>query len=231
MKKIFFFAAAMLAAVTLNAEVKTISFGASDVAAAGELNGKTFSANGFVMTITDKTEGGKLKINANNASFGDADAQVKFEYRLQTGGKSSSNNKITLTIPEAGKLYVYARTATADSPRPVIISQYSEELLNATLLDANAISIAAPTEEDPSKTLAVHPVYSCDVVAGEAELTYPTNGINIYALSLGGPAANVTPAEGFEVVNAAGKVVKTIVNGQVVIIKNGVKYNALGAQL
>jgi hypothetical protein len=227
MKKIFFFAAAMLAAVTLNAEVRTISFGANDVAAAGELDGKAFSANGFVLTITDKTADGKLKINANNALFGDADAQTKFEYRLQTGGKSSSNNKITLTIPEAGKLYVYARTATADNPRPIVISQYGDELLNATLLDANAISIPTPTEADPAKTTLVHPVYSCDVVAGEAELTYPTNGINIYALSLGGPAV----IQGFESVNASAKAVKRVVNGQVVIEREGRLFNLLGAEL
>lgn len=227
MKKIFLFAAALMAALTINSEVRTIYFTDADVAAAGELNDKVFNANGFTLTIVDNNS--KLKINANNASFGDAESQVKFTHRLQTGGKSSSNNKIKLNFPEAGTLYVYARTATAADARPVVISQFGEELLNQTLLDANATIISTPTEEDPTKTLAVHPVYSCEVVAGEAELLYPTNGINIYALSLGGPASGAT--QGFEdVAVETNKVVKKIENGQVVIIKNGVKYNALGAQ-
>ena len=227
MKKIFLFAAALLAAVTINAEVRTIYFTDADVAAAGELNGKVFNANGFTMTIVDNNS--KLKINANNASFGDADTQVKFTHRLQTGGKSSSNNKIILNFPEAGKLYVYARTATADSPRPIVISQYGDELLNQELLDANATMIPTPTEEDPDKKLAVHPVYSCDVVEGEAELTYPTNGINIYALSLGGPAEGA--AQGIEELLVAPKANKVVYNGQVVIVKEGRMFNLLGAEI
>ena len=100
MKKSFLFAVAAMAvsafASNAFAADNTITF--SEIAAKGSLNGKTYNAGGFVLTVTD-TDESKLEIDANNAFFGTADNYQKFEYRLKTGGKSNAKNALALTIP------------------------------------------------------------------------------------------------------------------------------------
>ncbi len=63
--------------------------------------------------------------------------------------------------------------------------------------------------------------------AGDIIVKVLGNTINIAGINIVGLEAS----QAIDNVNAAVKTVKTFENGQVVIIKNGVKYNALGAQL
>lgn len=85
MKKFFTLFAAAIMAVSASAQI--ISFTEDDKAAAGTLNEKTFSKDGFALTITDVVDGGKVNLDANNALFGTLDNYVQFTHRLKSGGK------------------------------------------------------------------------------------------------------------------------------------------------
>lgn len=187
MKKIFTLIA--VAALALTANAQRITFGADDVAAAGTLNGKTFSKDGLVLTIKDGE--GKFAIDANSAWFGDASAQENFTHRLKTGGKSQTNEGkerwITLTIPEDGKLSIYARTGSSSTERGIEVVQNGTKVLNFKVLDANAVSVdleAAITAENPTGTTKVHPIYNGTVKAGTAEIDFPDGAVNFYCIEL-----------------------------------------------
>lgn len=170
-------------AIAANAQV--ISFTEADVAAKGDLSGnKTFSNGDFSLTTTDNVDGGKLVIDANNALFGTLEDYVKFTHRLKSGGKSSSSNCMSLSVPSAGTLKVYARTATKDNERSIIFTQGETEIFNQKFIDSQAATEQYTDESGAEKTRTVFPVYSCEVEAGTVAITYPDNAVNFYAFEL-----------------------------------------------
>lgn len=73
-----------------------------------------------------------------------------------------------------------------------------------------------------------------DTEAGNCTLTADVNGDYVFTYTYESKKVSVTfPAVGPTAINniEAGKVVKVIENGQVVIIRDGVRYNAVGAKL
>ena len=232
MKKIFLFAAAVVAAMTVNAE--TLIFDADTVKAAGAWsNGKTWEMETFDVKLVDTK--GKFQIDANNAYFGDATNYVKLESRLKTGGKtdtSKGENQIEIKTYASGKLYIAARTGSnSATDRNIIVSQSGSELINHILLESEAVKVKGMDKSDLEKETNVYPILSCDVAAGDIIITYPVNGVNIYAIAFGEGIEHPEAPQGIENAEVAEKAAKFFENGQLVIIKNGVKYNALGAKL
>lgn len=180
MRKIYSLLAMFLVAMMANAQVITFT----ETAEKGTLNGKTFGSDGFVLTVTDNVDGGKLVIDTNNANFGTLEDYQSFSYRLKTGGKSSSKNCLSLSIPADGTLKIYARTASKDDPRTVIISQGETEVFNQSFVDSQAATENYTASDGTEKTRTVFPVYTCEVKAGTADITYPDNGVNFYAFEL-----------------------------------------------
>lgn len=64
-----------------------------------------------------------------------------------------------------------------------------------------------------------------------AKLKETTGGFRLAKILIGAYRGEAPEHQAISNVNAAAKAVKVVENGQLVIIKNGVKYNALGAQL
>lgn len=187
MKKIFTLIA--VAAMALTANAQKITFGEGDVAAAGTLDGKVFSNNGLVATVKDGE--GKFAIDANNAYFGDANTYEKYTHRLKTGGKSQTSSGkerwITLTIPSAGTLKIYARTGSSATERKIQVVQNSKVVVEKALLDANAVSVdieANKSDTNPTGETKIHAVASGTVAAGTAEIDFPDGAVNIYAIEL-----------------------------------------------
>ncbi|MEE1069335.1 MAG: hypothetical protein U0K81_02555, partial [Paludibacteraceae bacterium] len=81
----------------------------------------------------------------------------------------------------------------------------------------------------PGKTAEAGARYEIAVTAVAPTVTIreTVGGYVLYAIEIGGSNNN----EAIDNVEAGVKTVKTFENGQLVIIKNGVKYNALGAAL
>lgn len=230
MKKIFFFAAALLATMSVSAG-ETLTFNADTLehkTAGAWSNGYAWEMENFDVTLVDTK--GKFKVTANNAYFGTAESYVKLESRLQTGGKTSTSgeNSIEIDVYSAGTLAIAARTGSnSATDRNIVVKQGETELLNHILLESEAVQVAM-SSEDPTDLTNVYPILTCPVVGGKVIISYPVNGINIYAISLGDGAIETAVDE---VEADAPKAQKLMENGQLVIKKGDKKYNALGAEL
>lgn len=220
MKKIFTLIAVAMMALGANAQM--ISF--TEPASKGSLDGQEFTAGDFKLTITD-TDASKLEIDANNAYFGTAEEQIKLTHRLKSGGKSSSKNNLTLTVPSAGVVKLYARTGSnSATDRNVVFTQNEQELFNEVMLESNALKVKGLDAEDLDKETNVYPIYSVAVKAGTVAITYPVNSINFYGFEfVGGDAkVNSVKADAAKVAtyNLAGQKVEA---KKGVVIKNGKK--------
>ena len=185
MKKLFTIVALAFCALTINAQT-TLSF--SEVKAAGSLDGQTLSNTEYnytlSLTITDTK--GKVSIDENNARFGTPESYVSFDHRLKSGGKSSSANSMSLTIPADGDLLVYARSASGSATdRNLVLTQNDEELYNKVVQDADATSFTT----DEGKTSKVFPVISVPVKQGTVDIAYPTGALNFYGFTFKDKAA------------------------------------------
>ena len=162
-------------------EGEMIKWGEDDVAAAGETE-KSYSTESGSLTLTIVDDNSKLKITANNCWFGDAEKQVKFTHRLQTGGKSTSKNSLTLTCASAGTLKIYVRTGSNDATdRNLVVTQGENELYNEIVQESDAIKVKGLDAADPEKETNVYPIISVEVEAGDVVLGYPVNSLNFYA--------------------------------------------------
>ena len=234
MKKFFLFAAAAIAALTVSAQtldfpeiIATADFGAT----------RTFEKDGISLVISNGNN--KFAVDANTQRFGNAQAYAKDTMRLKTGGASGSKSSMVLNVPADGKVTVHARSASGTVARTLTFSQNGLDILNANLNDADAIEVEETKADQTKENVKVFPVFTCNVKAGAIDLSYgevgtgstetdeskiKAGGINIYAIIF-------ESAQGFENADAAVKAEKFFRNGQLIIRKNGVEYNALGAQL
>ena len=141
MKKIFTLIAAVAFAATASAQV--LSFDTEYDKGAVPAS---FSNGDLVLSVTDTD--GKLAVDANSAYFGTPESYVSFGYRLKTGGKSSSKNNLTLTLPTDGTLKVYARTGkNTATDRNIVLTQNETELVNKILLESEAGKVTIGEEE------------------------------------------------------------------------------------
>ncbi len=211
MKKFFSFVAAVLFAGSVMADWSVIQFTAD--AAKGTLNDSVFAVNGFSLKLTD-TDNNKLQIDANPASFGSVESRDDYSYRLKTGGKSSSKNNLTLTLPEAGTVRIAVRTGSnADATRTVVAVQGEDTLSNRVAQEADTIvGVTSPR---------IYYYHEFEAEAGVVNITYPVNSVNFYAFAF--EAATVTPAGTTcaEVYNMAKNDVVDLLNDVVVTYSNG----------
>lgn len=220
MKKIFTLVAVAMMTVCANAQV--ISF--SEAVAAGSMDAKTFGT-GFVLTVTDTS--GKIAIDKNTAYFGDATTYTNYDYRLKTGGKSSSKSQLVFTIPADGTFKFFARTGSNSAiDRTVVVTQSDAELFNKVIAESDAVSVDmtdATTGTITSKN--VYPVNTVAVKAGTVIVTYPINGINFYGFELATATViqKLTPiaTSSTTCYNMAGQKVST--NAKGLVIENGKK--------
>ena len=234
MKKFFLFAAAVVAAMTINAQVEydqELAFGEEDAAAAGEWsNGKTWEGDLFDLTINDENQ--KASIDANQAYFGTAESYKDYAYRLKTGGKSTATNGYNFVINsyEKGTLFIMVRTGSnSATDRTIVVEQNGRELFNQVIQESDAVSVEMPCEscEGGVQNKNVYPIIELPVEDGEITITFPVGAMNFYGFAFNSNGGG----QGVENIDATVKAVKSFENGQLVIIKNGVRYNALGAQL
>ena len=222
MRKIFFLAAAMLAAVTVSAQ--RIEF--TEVIATGDFGtSRTFSNGDVELTIDNRY--GKMQVDANKTKFGTSTADMwQSTNRLKTGGMSSVTEGqelgMTLYVPSAGVVKVYARTGSSSATRAIVLIQDGVEVLNHAFSDAEGVS-----EGD----VTLFPIFTSEKVAeGEIDIQFGkvpegesgNGGMYIYAIEF------VSDGQGIQDAMVAPKAKKVMENGQMIIVRDGVKYNALG---
>lgn len=208
MKKFFTLIAAVAMAASMNAQ--TLSFDTNYDK--GQVPA-TISANGLVLTVVDT--GNKMSVDENSQYFGTADSYQKFDKRLKSGGKSSSKNNLTLTLPSDGTLKVYARTGSSSATdRNVILTQDGTELINKIVLESEAVTVGMVGDDGNAKDTKVFPVISVPVKKGDVAITYPVNSINFYGFEF--VAAGTTGISDIQAPKSS---------------KNGATFNLLGQKV
>ena len=243
MKKFFLFAAAVATAMTMNAEANVVVL--NDVANYIDFQALSVSNPDMVSTtITSTTtyelpNGSVLKgFQKSDGSEAENKWNVKEGYNttlptpswdgvdsltVGTMFRAASGASIELgafQAGEAGKLTVYYQP-NGDSERGVEISVYGE-VKEGTNLTGSGVKIDG-----------VRPGYAGFIElpagtydAGDVVIKLVSNTSNIFGVSI-----EKIGAQGIENTTASVKAVKRIVNGQMIIEKNGKFYNALGTEV
>ena len=157
------------------AEIKFAAAAAADDIA--EDAAYTVPGTEFALTLHDS--GNKMVIDGNDCRFGTADAYTMYNFRIKSGGASSSSkNYFTLNIPEAGTLRLAPRTGSnSATDRALVIAQGENELYNAVVQESQAIEV-----QEGENTVKVYPYVEVAVAAGEVRVSY-TAGMNFYAFA------------------------------------------------
>lgn len=244
MKKIFLFAAAVVAAMTVNAQepnvlvlseaANYIDFQALSVSDPDMVKSTVTSttpytlANGSKLVGFLKSDGSEAVNTWNvktsyNTTMPTPTWQEVDSLKAGTMFRAASGTTIELgafTTAEDGGLAVIYQP-NGDSERGVMITVLGEEVQGTDLTGSGV------------KINGIRPAYAGYITlpagsydAGDVVIKVVTNTSNIF-----GVAIEKLGAQGIENVNNAVKAEKFFENGQLVIIKNGVRYNALGAQL
>ena len=235
MKKFFLFAAAVVAAMTVNA--KTWNFATvpgdfhpgngsdavvmNDDAAALAISAMTASHSADAAGTVDNFDGlGFYYKNSGGAS------KAGFKFFPEGGYLQLCGGDVTLLIYDAkagDKLVVeFKAKGTTEITTSEIINGKGTAAIDE-LFPANievVTDASSKSKEDEAPAVAEFKVKNDGVVALKAK-----NGYNVYRIVLG------EDTEAIDNIEVNEKAVKTFENGQLVIIKNGVRYNALGAKL
>ena len=243
MKKFFLFAAAAIAAMTIKADPVVVNL--ADVANYIDFQALTTSFPEMTQITVTSTSICELPNGTQLVGFEKSDGtetantwNVKDAYNttmptptwenvdsltVGTMFRAGSNTTIELgafTTKADGKLVVYYQP-NGDSERGVEISVY-DEVVTGTNLTGSGVKIDG-----------IRPAYAGEIAlpagsydAGDVVIKLVVNTSNIFGVRI-----EQLQGEGVENVNVNAKAVKRFENGQLVIIKNGVRYNALGAQL
>lgn len=142
--------------------------------AVGAFNDSVFAVGDFKLTCVDP-DNNKLKTTANTAYFGSSDLDsIRYDFRLQTSGKSSAKNALNLTIPADGMLRIAVRTGSnADLSRTLVLVQGQDTLYNQVVVETDTIEgYTAPK---------IYKYVKVAVKAGTVAVSYPVNALNFYA--------------------------------------------------
>lgn len=211
MKKIFLFAAAAIAALTVNA-ASFVGFSAID-------------SNLGLQIMNDNLIQNKVNVDVAQAASFDPE-NPKYEIKLVTGGTEGS-------FSMGGVVFAYTNSADG----AVAYKTYG------TYIQPNGKDRSVRIPAKQGEQVKIYLTEACagvlvdevstDFVAGENVLTATKNGIELKTVSTKPKFQAILPAEGqgFENAGADVKVEKFYRDGQLIIRKNGVEYNALGAKL
>ena len=244
MKKIFLFAAAVVAAMTINAQEPTVVV-LSDVANYIDFQALSVSDPDMVKaTVTsvapyELANGSKLVgfLKSDNTETANT-WNTKDSYnttmptptwegvdslKVGTMFRAGSGTTIELgafTTSAAGKLVIYYQP-NGDSERGVEVSVYGEVVAGSNLTGVG------------NKIDGIRPAYAGEIElakgsydAGDVVIKLVTNTSNIFGVRI-----EKLQAQGVDNIETGAKAVKFFENGQLIILKNGVRYNALGAKL
>ncbi len=232
MKKIFLFAAAVVAALTVNAKVV-------DLTAIG--------------TTIDEWTVSEATLNADNSD----EAAGKYVYDIKGGVASESfvkaepsvvfqikngSDKAKAFVVYPGKCYEFGGkngiliikgTTAGDA---IVLSVAAKGSTAANFADAegtypkNAVAVStdltlpAKGSEGADEQGYVWKTLEYTSLGGDVEIKEFAGGYRIKAIQVGATQA-------IDNIEAGEKTVKFFENGQLIILKNGVRYNALGAKL
>lgn len=234
MKKIFLFAAAVVAAMTVNAKVVDLTAVGTTIA------DWTITEATLNATNSDEAAGKyvyDIKANVASESFIKAEPNVVFQIK-------NTSDKAKAFVVYPGKCYEFGGkngiliikgTAAGDAIKLTVAAKGSTA---ANFTDAagvypkNAVAVStdltlpakAAGAEGADEQGYIWKEIEYTSLGGDVEIKEFDGGYRIKAIQVGALQAVDNVFDG-------AKAVKTFENGQLIILKNGVRYNALGAKL
>lgn len=234
MKKFFLFAAAAVAAMTINAEVYDlagISFAESDLT----VTGGTISDNASKSYFEVKNNAGETVemtvAQLPNMKFSYTNSSVKTAFKVYYITESNEKGKIqmdgnqrdlTISNVNVGDVIVLWVNSKGSTGAQFANNDKGTAFTGAVAVnpDAPGIGSALPGKDNETDPYTIE----LQAIASTVIIRETVGGYILHKIQVGA-------AQGVENVFDGAKAVKTFENGQLVIIKNGVRYNALGAQL
>ena len=230
MKKFFLFTAAVIAALTVNAKVIDLS------AVGTAFSDWTISEATLNSTESDESKGKYVfDIKAGVASESYINAEPSVVFQIKNG---SDKAKAFVVYP--GKCYEFGgkngililKNTQAGDPIKLTVAAKGSTAANfegeGFPINASAVStdlvLPAKGSDGADEQGYVWKELEYISLGGEVQIKEFAGGYRISKVEVGA-------SQGVENVFDGVKAVKTFENGQLVIIKNGVRYNALGAQL
>lgn len=242
MKKFFLFVAAVATAMTVNAQKVVVLSEVANYIDFQELTQSFPEMTSITVTSTsicelpngtqlvgfEKSDGSETANTWNvkeayNTTMPTPAWEGVDSLKVGTMFRAGSGTTIQLgafTTTADGALVVYYQP-NGDSERGVEVSVYGDVVAGTNLTGSGV------------KIDGIRPAYAGEITlpagsydAGDVVIKLVTNTSNIFGVRI-----ENLQAQGVDNVNASVKAVKTFENGQLVIIKNGVRYNALGVQL
>ena len=234
MKKFFLFAAAVVAAMTVNAAVYDLAgmnFAQSDLTVTGGEISDNASKSYFEVKNTAGETVEMTVAQLPNMKFSYKNSSVKTAFKVYYITESNAEGKIqmdgnqrditisNLAIGDKIVLWVNSKGSTgaqfADNDKGTAFTGCVA--INPT---APGIATALPGKDDETYAYAIE----LQAIATTAIIRETVGGYILHRIDVG-------ELQGVENTNATVKVEKFYRDGQLVIRKNGVEYNVLGAQL
>ncbi len=229
MKKFFFFAAALVAAATINAETYDFATYATEadwVVTSATKNATESTADKLVYDIAGGVEAIVSPKGAENIKFtikNGSDKKKAFNINLgnsfEFGGKNGIIKLSGVQVGASIKLVVAAKGSTAADFADATNTYPKGAIAVSTDLTCPAKGSGAEGADEKGyvwKTLEYQ------ASSSNVEIKEFNGGYRISSLTIGGETAIDNTA-------VEAKATKYMENGALVIVKNGVKYNALGA--
>lgn len=220
MKKFFLFAAAAVAAMTVNA-ASFVGFDGRDGSLGTQIHDNDLiqDAENITLNETDATAHKyEIKITfGGECSF--TMGGVEFWYSNSNDGTVAYKTYGTYIQPNGNKRRITIPTVAGEKVRiytPEVFTVAAEGVKNATSVTTVAWG------DDKEAYVEIEAEGEIVLWSDDRSESYTPSKIKLGAVI---PVST----EGVENVSDAVKAIKTFENGQLVIIKNGVKYNALGA--
>lgn len=229
MKKFFFFAAALVAAVTINAETYDFATYATEadwVVTSATKNAAESTADKLVYDIAGGVEAVVSPKGAENIQFtikNGSDKKKAFNINLgnsfEFGGKNGIIKLSGVQVGASIKLVVAAKGSSTAADFAATNAYPKGAIAVSTDLTCPAKGSGAEGADEKGyvwKTLEYQ------ATSSNVEIKEFSGGYRISSLTIGGETAIDNTA-------VEAKATKYMENGALVIVKNGVKYNALGA--
>ena len=235
MKKFFLFAAAAIAALTVNATVydlNEMNFAQSDL----NVTGGTITDNASKSYFEVKNNEGEtvvMKISKlPNIEFSYKNSAVKTAFKVYYITESNAKGKIqmdgnqrdvTIKNVNAGDKIVLWVNSKGDTGAQFVDSDKGTAFTGAVADDPSAAGIGTPLPGKANET-DMYPI-ELTAISDVVVIRETVGGYILHKIQVG------AGTQGIENSNAAAKVEKYYRDGQLIIRKNGVEYNALGAKL
>ena len=186
----------------------------------GENGAEATATNSITGATGSLAEGWTIAITGNAEKTWGAGGKLTYKGAQYKSLKNSNGAEITVTLPEG----LYATQVE-------FIAVTNDDAEVGSLKEFDGVSCKDTVFSLKDYANPVYIIKTLEVQKNQFTFLFGGKQVCFIAAVSYTDEAPVDPGQGIEDVKTANKAIKVIENGRLVIIKNGIRYNALGAQL